>query len=81
IFFTLLVSLLAGVLAGVGPALQSMRTDLTSDLAEGGSRSSGGRSRVRSGLVVMQAALSVVLLVGAGLFVRSLHAVRSQDLG
>jgi predicted permease len=78
---TAVLSLFAGVLAGFGPALQSTRADLTRDLAEGGRGSSGGRSQVRGALTVAQATLSAVLLVGAGLFIRSVMEVRSVDMG
>jgi predicted permease len=78
--FTLSASLIAGILAGVAPALQATRLDLTRDLASG-ARDASGRSRVRESLTVGQAALSVLLLVGAGLFIRSVHQVRSLDLG
>jgi predicted permease len=78
---TAFLSLGAGLLAGVGPALQSTRADLTRDLADRGRGSSGVRSRVRGALTVAQATLSVVLLVGAGLFLRSVIEVRNADLG
>ncbi|MCG6957134.1 MAG: ABC transporter permease [Gemmatimonadetes bacterium] len=79
--FTVAASLVAGLLAGIGPALQSTRSDLGGDLSMGAGASSGRRSRTRSFLTVAQAALSVVLLVGAGLFVRSVSAVHHLDLG
>jgi predicted permease len=78
---TAALSLAAGLLAGVGPAVQSTRADLARDLAEGGRANRKGRSRVRGALTVAQATLSVVLLVGAGLFVRSVFEVRNADLG
>jgi predicted permease len=73
--------LVSGVLAGVAPALLVGRGDLAPAL-RGGSR--GGvatRSRLRGGLLVMQAALSVVLLIGASLFVLSLERVKDYPLG
>jgi len=79
--FTVATAVLAGLLAGVGPAAQATRADLSGDLAMGAGASSGGRSRTRAVLTVAQAALSVVLLVGAGLFVRSVGQVRGLDLG
>jgi len=79
--FTLATAVLAGLLAGVGPAVQGTRADLSGDLAMGAGASSGRRSRTRAVLTVLQAALSVVLLVGAGLFVRSVGEVRGLDLG
>ncbi len=79
--FAVVASLLAGMLAGLGPALQSSRADLGGDLSSARRGSSGRRSRLRGGLAVAQASLSVVLLVGAGLFVKSLANVRGLDLG
>jgi len=78
---TAALSLGAGLLAGLGPAAQGSRADLTRDLAEGGRGASARRSRVRSALTVIQATLSAVLLVGAGLFIRSVAEVRNLDLG
>jgi predicted permease len=75
------LAVLVGALIGVAPALRAARTDL-SDSLKTGVRETGGRtSHARSTLTVAQAALSVVLLVGAGAFVRSLMNVRSLDLG
>jgi putative ABC transport system permease protein len=71
----------AGLLAGVAPAFQSVRSDVNAALKSGGAKSGLHRSRLRTSLLVFQAALSVVLLVGAGLFVRSLRNVRTLDLG
>jgi predicted permease len=79
--FAAATAVLAGVLAGFGPALQATRADVSGDLAMGAGASSRRRSRTRSALTVLQAALSVVLLVGAGLFVRSVRQVRDLDLG
>ena len=72
----------AGILAGLLPALQSMRLDLVGALKMGdGGSDHPGHSRLRSALVVAQAALSMVLLVGAGLFVSSLNNVRGVRTG
>ena len=79
--FTAAAALGTGLLAGLIPALQSSRPDLTSALKTGTREGGGARSRLRGTLLVAQAALAVVLLVGAGLFVRSLHNVRTTDLG
>jgi predicted permease len=78
--FTMAAAIAAGLLAGLVPALLESRPDLISSLraASGGA---GRRSRLQMGLMILQATLSVVLLVGAGLFVRSLDQVRAQDLG
>lgn len=79
--FTAILAIVAGFLAGLVPALQATRPDLSNamkgSVREGGMR----RSRLRSALLVTQAALSVVLLVGAGVFVRSLRSVESVDTG
>jgi predicted permease len=77
--FTFGAALLAGLLAGLLPSLAGNRLRLTSSLRDGGGATR--RSPARAGLMVAQAALSVVLLIGAGLFVKSLHRVRALDLG
>jgi len=78
--FTATIALASAVLFGLAPALQAGRTDLTSALKPG-IRASGWRSRLRSTLVVAQVAFSLVLLISAGLFVRSLQHVRLIDTG
>lgn len=74
-------ALLAGLVAGLLPAVQATRPRLMETLKAGGRGAARGRSRLRAGLLVAQAALSVVLLVGTGLFVRSLASARGVDLG
>lgn len=74
------VALVAGLLTGLAPALQ-LRRGLLSDLRAGARDVAYRRSRTRRALLVLQGALSVVLLVGAGLFVRSLQHVRDVPLG
>jgi putative ABC transport system permease protein len=71
----------AGFLTGLAPVWQAGRTDLTHDLKAGARDGTYYRSRTRTVLLMIQGALSVVLLVGAGLFVRSLHNVKSLRLG
>jgi len=75
------LALLGGVLTGLAPAILSARGDLAASLKAGAREGTYHRSRVRSALLVVQGALSVVLLVGAGLFVRSLEQVRAMRLG
>ncbi len=85
--FTAAVSLFTGILFGVAPAFRSARIDLTPTLKEGeGSSAGSGHSRGRwfsagNALVVAQVALAVVVLVGAGLLVRTLQNLRSVDMG
>jgi predicted permease len=80
--FTLAVSLLAGLLFGVIPALRATRLDLSSSLNDAAAGSPGrSRQALRKILVVAQVALSLCLLVGAGLFVRSLQKLKSLDAG
>jgi len=74
-------ALLAGLLTGLAPVMQASRADLTGDLKSGAREGMYQRSRLRVTLLLLQGALSVILLVGAGLFVRSLNHVRSIRLG
>jgi predicted permease len=76
-----LAALVAGFLTGLAPVLQARRIDLSGDLKAGEREGGVHRSRMRVALLVLQGALSVVLLVGAGLFVRSLRNVRNVPLG
>jgi predicted permease len=85
--FTVAVSLLTGVLFGVAPTFRSARVDLTPALKEGewsGARSGHTRGKwfsIGNALVVTQVALAIVVLVGAGLLVRTLQNLRSIDVG
>jgi len=74
-------ALVAALLTGLAPAILSQRADIAGDLKAGAREGTFQRSRVRVALLLVQAALSVVLLVGAGLFVRSLRQVREVPLG
>src|SRR5579863_4212000 len=80
--FTLAVSLLTGIIFGLVPALQSTRPELARSLKDQAAAVAGGASvRFRKALVIAQVALSLVLLVGAGLFIRSLQNLRDLDPG
>lgn len=80
--FTFMLSVVTGVVFGLAPALQSARPDLNSTLREGSGQMAGGtRQRLRSLLVVFEIALSLVLLIGAGLLVKSFARLRSTPLG
>lgn len=82
LLFTLALSVGAGLLFGIVPALQSSRIDVITTLKEAGRQpSSPGRQRVRSALVVAEVALSVVALVAAGILMRSLSAAERIDPG
>jgi putative ABC transport system permease protein len=81
LLFAALAALAAGILTGLAPAFQIRSVNLTSDLKTGAREGTFHRSKLRVGLLLMQGALSVVLLVGAGLFVRSLNNVRSIRMG
>jgi putative ABC transport system permease protein len=76
-----IVTLAVGGFTGLLPMLQTRRLTLTDDLKSGARAGTYRSSRTRTGLLVFQGALSLVLLVGAGLFVRSLRNVRDVRLG
>ncbi|HEV8150688.1 MAG TPA: FtsX-like permease family protein, partial [Gemmatimonadales bacterium] len=81
LLFAGVAALIGGVLTGLAPVLQARRADLNNDLKAGVREGMPHRSRMRIGLLIFQAALSTVLLIGAGLFVRSLRNVRTLPLG
>ncbi|HKY05528.1 MAG TPA: ABC transporter permease, partial [Blastocatellia bacterium] len=83
IAFSLIVSILSGVLFGIAPALQSSKTDLVGSLKEAGTRSteSPGRHRLRGALVISEVALALILLIGAGLMIKSLIRLQQIDPG
>ena len=75
------IALSVGIITGLVPALRASRPDLTSSLKTGVRDGGSHGARLRGALTVAQAALSIVLLAGAGLFVKSLMNVRALDLG
>jgi putative ABC transport system permease protein len=81
--FTLGISLLTGLIFGLAPAFHSSRSELVESLKEGGRGTSEGarRNRVRNVLVVVELAIAVVLLVGAGLLIQSLWRLRNVNSG
>jgi len=81
--FTVAMTVLAGLICGVLPAMQLARGNLQERLNDAGARGSGGRTSVlvRQGLVVSEIALACVLLVGAGLLIRSFGNLLAVDLG
>jgi putative ABC transport system permease protein len=81
VLYAAAAALAVGLLTGLAPILQATRADLTNDLKAGTREGTYGRSKARIGLLVLQGALSVILLVGAGLFVRSLGNVKNIRLG
>ena len=81
LLFTLAASLFAGILFGLAPALKVSRNDLQKTLKEGGRGVSGGHHRVQAAFVVVEVALALVLLIAAGLMIRSLTRLWSVDPG
>ncbi|HYK91858.1 MAG TPA: ABC transporter permease [Acidobacteriota bacterium] len=83
LLFTLVVSLLAGILFGLLPVFKYARPELSSALKEGGRAQSEGkeRHRARNGLVICQIALALVLLISSGLLIRTFQAMRNVQPG
>jgi putative ABC transport system permease protein len=84
LLFTLSVSALTGVLFGLMPALQNSRIGKLNDALKEGRRTSeagGGSSRIRTGLVISEVALALVLLIGSGLAIRSFERLLHVDAG
>ncbi|MEW6213372.1 MAG: ABC transporter permease [Acidobacteriota bacterium] len=82
VIFTLTVSLLTGLIAGCAPALHASKTDLNEALKEGGKGTpQSGRGHLRSLFVISEVALSLVLLIGAGLLIKSFLRIQSIDPG
>ncbi len=83
LLFSLGMAVITAVLFGLAPALQTVRKNMVEPLKDGGKGASGGfrRGRMRNALVVIQVALSLVLLSGAGLLTRSFVKLQQMDLG
>jgi predicted permease len=81
ILFAAVAALIIALVTGLAPVLQAGRVSLTRDLKLGAHTDGRRGSRLRAGLVVLQLTLSVVLLVGAGLFVRSLQRIEDRRFG
>jgi predicted permease len=80
--FTLVLGVITTIVFGLVPALRTLHVNLVDSLREGGQSTVGGhRQRLRSALVIAEVALAVVLVIGAGLMVRSLGALGRIDLG
>jgi len=80
--YSIAVAAFTGIVFGLAPAIQASKTDLQEAMKEGGRGSAGGsRIWLRNGLVVAEVALSLVLLVGASLFVRSFVNLRQATIG
>lgn len=83
LLFTITVAMMTGLTLGILPALRVSRVDPAAGLQSGSRSIAGSRASLRLGraLVILQVALSMVLLAGAGLFIRSLHQLESVELG
>jgi predicted permease len=81
LLFTAAMSFLTGIFFGLAPALKALRADMHETLKEGGRGSSGSRHRTQSIFVVVEVAMALVLLVGAGLMIRSLIALTKINPG
>lgn len=81
LLFTLAASIITGIVFGLAPALQSSNPNLNETLKEGGRSGSSGRQGLRSALVVAEIAISLILLVGSGLLVRSFIALNHVNAG
>ena len=81
LFYTLGISVLTGIVFGLIPALKMLRPDTHETLKEGGRGSSGARHRTQSVFIVIEMAMAVVLLIGAGLMIRTLSALGNINPG
>jgi len=81
LFYSLGISVLTGIVFGLIPALKTLRPDTHETLKEGGRGSSGARHRAQSVFIVVEMAMAVVLLIGAGLMIRTLSALGNVNPG
>src|SRR5688572_18222799 len=81
VIFATAVSVLAGVLCGIAPALRLSQWHIATTLKEGERRTGSARARAQGALVAVEVALAVVLLIGAGLMIRSIAALWNVNLG
>ena len=79
--YSLLISLVVGILFGMAPAIEAARVDVNDSLNERGAASSGGFGPHRSVLVITETALASILLIGAGLAIKGLWSLQSVELG
>jgi len=81
--FTLLISVVTGIVFGLAPALQASKIELTEAMKEGGrgAGDGGGRGRLRGALVVAEIAIALVVLIGAGLLLQTFRKLQRVDLG
>jgi putative ABC transport system permease protein len=81
--FTLLISVVTGIVFGLAPALQASKIELTEAMKEGGrgAGEGGGRGRLRGALVVAEIAIALVVLIGAGLLLQTFRKLQQVDLG
>ncbi len=79
--FTFVIALASGIISGIAPSLMSSRSNISETLKESGRGASSGRARhrLRGALVIAEVALSLILLVGAGLLVKGFHALLSVN--
>ena len=81
LLYSIAIAAVTGVVFGLAPALQASRVDLQETMKEGGRGTTGGRAWLRNALVVAEVALSLLLLIGASLFVRSFLNLRQAAVG
>ncbi len=81
LLFAVLVAFATGIVFGLAPAIHSMRSNINEGLTKGGRAIGSGPRRLRSAMVISEVTLALVLLIGAGLMIRSLRVLSGVDLG